>query len=203
MNFFETFWQGVVNTSPIEWVAVLCGVTYVVLASVRSMLCWLFALLSSGIYTYIFFSVELFLESSLQVFYVVMAVVGWMSWNAAGDPNASDGIPVKTWKLSFHAINIVVSGVIALTLGWIFDTFTNQQSPYMDAFTTVFSLAATFMVTQRVLENWIYWIVIDLVSIVLYTSRELYLSSVLYFVFTVLAVVGFFAWRRQLKASPA
>jgi len=203
MNFFETFWEGVMNTPLLEWLAVFCGVAYVILAAMRSMLCWLFALISSGIYIYIFFTVGLYLESSLQLFYVVMAVVGFFSWRSAGDPNTAHNVPIKTWHFSAHFINIVVSGVVALTLGLIFDVFTDQKSPYMDAFTTVYSLAATFMVTQRVLENWIYWIVIDLVSIVLYSSRGLFLSSVLYLLFTILAVVGFISWYRQLKVQTA
>ncbi len=73
------------------------------------------------------------------------------------------------------------------------------MNPYADAFTTVFSLAATFMVTRKVLENWIYWIIIDIVSTYLFASRDLYLSSALFVLYTVIAVFGFFNWSRIYK----
>jgi nicotinamide mononucleotide transporter len=101
--------------------------------------------------------------------------------------------------LTFHLANIGASLVFSIGLGAILDANTDQAAPYIDAFTTVFSLAATFMVTKRVLNNWLYWIVIDFVSIYLYFTRGLELSSVLYLIFTVLAFFGWLEWRKQLK----
>ncbi len=215
MGFFDTFWAGVLATPLLEWAGVLTGVIYVILASLRSIYCWGFAFISSSIYVYLCFTFGLYIESGLQVFYVAMAVVGWVSWNRTEskvkrtnenllDTATEDKkIRIHTWGWGMHGLNIVASGLLAFAVGWIFDNFTNQANPYMDAFTTVFSLLATFMVTMRVLENWIYWVVIDAVSIILYTSRGLYLSSVLYLLFTILAVIGFFAWYREYKAQKA
>jgi len=90
---------------------------------------------------------------------------------------------------------------VAFLIGFAFDRCTDQAYPYTDGFPTVFCFVATFMVTRKVLENWIYWVVIDFFSIFLYFSRGLYLSSLLYIVFTVLAVFGFFAWYNQYKTQ--
>jgi nicotinamide mononucleotide transporter len=198
MSFFETFWQGVLATGFLEWVAVLAGLGYVIFAAYRSMLCWFLAFVSASLYVYLCYVNKLYIESLLQLFYVVMAIVGWWSWSKARQ-SAQQEIRIQVWKFWKHAINIVVSGIVAVILGWLFQTYTDQENPYLDAFTTVYSLVATFLVTRRVLENWIYWVVIDAVSIGLYTSRELYLSSILFLLYTVLAIVGLFAWWRQLK----
>ena len=215
VGFFETFWNGVLATSPLEWTAVLTGIAYVVLASYRSIWCWVFAFVSSSIYVFICFNYGLFIESVLQLFYVAMAIVGWVSWNKSENKVKPVGedlldsamdqkkILIHTWGWEMHVMNVIASGLLAFAVGWIFNNFTNQANPYMDAFTTVFSLVATFMVTLRVLENWIYWVMIDIVSIFLYSSRELYLSSVLYLLFTILAVVGFVAWLKEYKAQRA
>ncbi len=210
MGFFETVWEYALATTWLEWVAVLTGVIYVILASYQSIWCWLFAFVSSSLYVYICIAFELYIESGLQLFYVAMAIVGWLSWSNANKKSSAvskelldspeSKTVVQVWSLRIHAINIIVSGLVAFALGWTFDQFTNQSNPYMDAFTTVYSLLATFMVTRRVLENWVYWVVIDLVSIFLYSSRELYLSSVLYMFFTVLAVFGFITWYRAYKS---
>jgi len=210
-GFLEILWMYVEATSFLEWLAVITGVVYVILASYQSIWCWLFAFVSSSIYVYLCIDIEYYIESGLQLFYVAMAIVGWLSWKNANerrikvsdDPldSQQEESAVQVWSLKIHALNIVGSGVVALTLGWTFDVYTNQSNPYMDAFTTVYSLLATFMVTRRVLENWIYWVVIDLVSIFLYSSRELYLSSLLYAFFTVLAVFGFITWYREYKSA--
>ena len=124
-----------------------------------------------------------------------MAIVGWVSWNNS----KSKGKKIHRWTTGQHLANLIASGVVAFIAGWLFDTFTGQESPYIDAFTTVFSLAATFMVTRRVLENWLYWIVIDIFSVYLYSGRGYELMGLQMMLFTVLALIGYFSWRKELK----
>lgn len=182
------------ETTLLEWIAVLTGTLYVILISYKQIIAWLFALISSLLYVYICFNYQLYLESFLQVFYVAMAVFGWINWKK----ETTNGMIIK-WPLKNHIVNIGASTILTLLLGFSFSKFTNQANPYTDAFTTVFSLTATFMVTKRVLENWIYWIIIDGVSIFLYSSRSLYLTSVLFFIFTTIAVFGYLKWKREFK----
>ena len=210
MSFFESAYQDILKTGTIEWLAVITSVAYVILAALRSIWCWTFAILSSGLYVYLCFTALLYLESILQMFYVAMAIVGWYAWiqqakltgQVSGEQNNTHR-EISLWPWKYHLINIALSGILALLLGYLFDQFTAQKSPYMDAFTTIFSLAATFMVVRKVLENWIYWIVIDLVSIFLYHQRGYSLSAVLYFLFAIIAAVGFFAWRTKYKTQTA
>jgi nicotinamide mononucleotide transporter len=187
--------EGIIATSMLEWIAVLTGVAYVILAAKKYILCWLFALISAGIYVYLCYSSDLFLESFLQLFYVLMAIMGWYLWKKSEDREDL----IITWSRDFHFFNIAVSTVIVVGLGYYFDGNTNQDYPYLDAFTTVFSMAATYMVTQRVLENWIYWIVVDIAAIFLYAGKGFFLTSVLYLIFTVLALYGFVKWRKQYR----
>ena len=213
MSFLESVYQGILSTSIWEWIAVVCGIAYVILAALRNNVCWYFAIASSGIYIYLCLNGKLYIESVLQVFYVIMAIVGWVAWRKDGS-NESDELDklldlpeskdlVKIWPLSYHLFNILISAGVAFILGFCFDILTNQAFPYADAFTTVFSLIATFMVVKKVLENWIYWIVIDVVSIFLYHERGYSLSAVLYFIFTLLAIVGFVAWYKKFKTQSA
>jgi nicotinamide mononucleotide transporter len=128
-----------------------------------------------------------------------MAIVGWISWKKS----EADKSSVIKWEMKSHLINIFLSGSLAFVLGYVFDNYTNQANPYVDAFTTCFSLSATFMVTKKILENWIYWIVIDLVSIYLYAQRDYNLSAIQYGLFTILAVFGFMAWQKEYKTQMA
>lgn len=156
------------------------------------MIAWLFALISSSIYVYLCFKSQLYLESFLQVFYVVTAIYGWFQWK-----KDTTNTEIKVWGVKAHLVNLLFSTLLTLTIGYLFSNYTNQANPYMDAFTTIFSLVATFMVAKRVLENWIYWIFIDAVSIVLYSSRGYHLTGLLFFIYTVLAIFGFIKWYKN------
>ena len=195
MSFISSVWEGILATSIIEWLAVVSSIIYVILAAKRLILCWLFAFIGSALFVYLCYIGDLYIESILQLFYVVMAVVGWVSWKKSESENSS----IKKWGMNYHFLNIVLSGVVAFILGYIFDNYTNQASPYVDAFTTCYSLSATFMVTRKILGNWIYWIIIDLVSIYLYAQRDYNLTAVQYGLFTILAVFGFIAWLNEYK----
>lgn len=213
MSTTESFFDQLLATSFWEWLAVFLGILYVIFAARKQIICWYFAFASSALYVFICVEYQLYIESGLQLFYVAMAMVGWYSWRntkrVSSNVDLLDEIDIdqendiKIWSLSKHAVNIIASGAIAASLGYFFSVYTNQANPFMDAFTTVFSLAATFMVTQKVLENWIYWVIIDLVSIYLYSSRGLQLSAVLYGIFTVLAIVGFVSWYKHFKRQRA
>ena len=195
MSFFTLLWEGIKATSIIEWLAVLSSLTYVVLAAKRMLICWWFAFIGSSLFVYLCYVGHLYIESILQLFYVVMAVVGWFSWKLS----KADDVQIKTWSFKNHVLNIVISGFIALLLGFVFDNYTLQANPYVDAFTTCYSLSATFMVTRKIMGNWIYWIVIDLVSIYLYAQQDYYLTAVQYGIFTLLAIYGFMAWKKEYK----
>lgn len=209
MNWLNDFWTSLLNTPAVETIAVISGIAYVILAALRMISCWVFAFISSALYVYICLDYQLYIESVLQLFFVVMAVVGWYGWRAQSElkKNSNDLLDsldneaseIRTWGWQLNALNILASGLVVIAVGWAFDTFSNQANPYMDAFTTIFSLVATFMVTQKVVENWVYWVVIDCVAIALYASRGLYLTSLLYGFFTILAIFGFFAWYKQFK----
>lgn len=208
MTFFDTLWGDILRTSSYEWIAVISGILYVIFATRKMIICWLFAAISSSLFVYLCFIYQLYIEGGLQLFYVVMAVFGWWTWkkdaqltqtNDVLDAVEKTSVDIKTWSIQKHLINIVISGILSFILGYIFLNYTDQKNPYVDACTTVFSLAATFMVTQKVLENWIYWIVIDAVSIYLYSSRGLQLTAIFYVIFTILATVAFLSWRKQYK----
>ena len=194
MSFTTHLIEGLKATSTIEWIAVSSSIIYVVLAAKRFILCWFFAFTSSVLFVYLCYMGKLYIEAVLQFFYVVMALVGWLSWK-----HSRSDFLIRIWSTDLHVRNILISSFLACIIGFLFDNYTQQASPYVDAFTTCFSLSATYMVAQKILGNWLYWIVIDLVSIYLYAERDYYLSAVQYALFTLLAVYGFWVWQQEYK----
>jgi nicotinamide mononucleotide transporter len=182
------------QTSGWEWLAVFTALLYVVFASFRWVIAWPIGAISSFIYAYIFFGNRLFLETGLQVFYVVLAFYGWFSWSKPTERSKS----IRKLPLEKHILLIGFCLGSWLLVAYVFDQFTTQNSPYGDAFVTVFSLAATWMTARKYLANWTYWIVIDVVAASLFFANGLLLSSLLYVTYALVAIFGFFAWKRQL-----
>jgi len=182
------------NWSIIESVAVLFSIAYVVLAAKQNIWCWFFAAISVSLYIYICFSSQLFAETGLQAFYLYMAAYGYNNWN-----KSNKRLKVSQWNTGKHLILILLATIFTFIMGFYFTTYTSAKMPIVDSFTTVFSIIATYMVTKKVLESWLYWIVIDAMSIYLYFSRDLHLTSLLFLIYTVIAIFGYFSWLKQMR----
>ena len=184
------------NWSWIELVAVLFSIAYVFLAAKQKIWCWAAAMISVSIYIYICFSAKLYAETSLQIFYLFMAFLGYFNWK-----KPENNIKINEWSIKKHIIIILTGAFFTFFLGFIFSSYTDAKMPIIDSFTTIFSLFATYMVIKKILENWLYWIVIDIVSVYLYNSRDLHLSALLFVVYTVIAIYGYNNWLNNIKKN--
>ena len=195
-EIISNIYSSILQTSIWEWSAVVCSLLYVILVSYKVLAAWIFAAISSVLYIYLCYSNRLYLESILQIFYFIMAIYGWYMWTS--DDDTKDVVVIR-WPFRYHLLNILISGLLMLLFGYIFDNYSNQANPYLDAFTTIFSLMATFMVAKKVIENWIYCIIIDAFSVYLFASRGLYMTSALFILYTLIAVFGYFQWKKQYQ----
>lgn len=185
----------------LEALAVLLAVMYLVLAVRENIWCWACAFLSTALYVYLFYDVALVSESLLNGFYLVMAVYGWWQWRRGGGDRGE--LPIRSWSWRRHLGVIGATAPWVPPLGWYMQTHYGAALPYLDAFTTCFAVVTTFMVARKVLENWLYWFVIDSVSIYLYLVKELYLTAALFGFYLVLIVLGWRRWHRVYLAEQA
>ena len=177
-----------------EIFAVLFAIIYLLLAAKQDVRCWYAAILSSSLYFFIMLSAKLYMEAYLQIFYILMAVYGWLQWNKV-NVNETKFI-VRTWSIKQHVIVISMILMIAYISGSLLNIYTKAALPFIDAFTTWGAIVATYMVAKKLLENWIYWFVIDSISILLFLSRELYLTSILFFVYLIIIYFGYRSWTK-------
>lgn len=172
----------------LEVLAVVCSLLYTVLIKEGIVWCWLFSLIASLIYLYICFKRRIYAESLLQLFYVFTTVYGYLNWGEG----LSENLPKLNWQM--HAA-IALSGLaMVLVSGKLLSRMSDAATPFIDSFTTIFSIFATLLMINLFPSNWIYWIVIDAVSIYLYFSRKLYLTSLLFLLYTIISIDGYLAW---------
>ena len=183
-----------INPILMEITAVVFAIIYLLLAVKQDVRCWYAAIFSSFLYFFIMMSANLYMEAYLQIFYIIMAIYGWFQWNKISEDKSK--FIVRTWNIKQHLI--VISSVICLAYisGSLLNIYTEAALPFIDALTTWGAIIATYMVAKKLLENWIYWFVIDSISVLLFMSRGLYLTSVLFFVYLIIIYFGYKSWTK-------
>lgn len=185
--------------SALEVVAVAAAIAYLALAIRQNIYCWLFAAISTAIYIGLFIEARLYMESVLNAFYLAMAAYGWHVWRSG----RSDGheLPVVKWPLKKHSIAIVALLSLSMVNGYLLAKFSDAAFPYIDSMTTWFAIWATFLVARKVLENWWYWLLIDIASVFIYWSRDLQLTSLLFIVYVIMIPFGLASWSRSMRTE--
>ena len=182
-----------------EWLAASLGILYVVLAAKESIWCWPSALASTIIYTVLFWEGQLPMQAILNAYYMVMAIYGFMLWQKQAA--TEDNLHISNRPFRFHAIfissGIILTGLIGLYLA----SMAESRLPYLDAAVTVFSLMNTVLMVRKILESWIYWMVINSAAIALYFQTGYYVTILMFMVYFVLAIYGYLSWKKLQNQS--
>jgi len=190
-----------------EYLAVVLSMAYLLLALKQSLWCWPAAFISTLIYTLLFYQGALLMESILNIYYMAMAAYGWYCWHRGGLlTHQTEELPIQSWSNQIHFRVVCITFAVAMGLGFIMDSYTHADYAYLDSTTTCFSIVATYLVAKKVLENWIYWVIIDGLSMYLFVSKGFYPTTVLFGFYTIMSVWGYISWQddysQQQNASP-
>jgi nicotinamide mononucleotide transporter len=186
---------------PLEIAAVLLGLACVGLTVREHIACWPTGLAMVTLYIFIFYRAKLYSDMLLQVVYIFLQIYGWYAWLHGGP--ASSRLPVSTLPAGHGVRWLAVCVLGTLALGGAMKHYTDAALPYIDAFATTASLVAQWLMGRKVLQSWLVWIVVDVVSIGMYAAKALYPTAGLYVLFLALATLGFFTWKRSLVTAAA
>lgn len=211
MNTLSAILRELRGTSLWEALAVILALAYLVLAVRRSLWCWLCAFISTAIYVVLMMKSGLLMETLLQVYYLIMAVYGYLEWRKGTQPSGE--LQIVKWSLRQHVWAIVAVAIATVLNAWAlqhlavwleqigFDHIVKIRSPWLDSLVTWGSVLTTWMVARRVIENWLYWIVFDSIGAYLYYTRGLAATAALFVVYVGMVIHGYFVWRRRVVAA--
>ena len=185
----------------IELLGAILGLLYIFLSIRQSILTWPTGLLTSLLYTYVFFETGFYADMGLQVYYVVISIYGWYYW-LKGAKNKSNidhnDLPVRNISKNLFTKLSLLTVFIYILLVLILLNFTDSDVPYMDSLTTALSIVATWMLAKKYIEHWLIWIFVDFVSAGLYVYKNLWPTVILFGVYTVMAVLGYMEWKKDV-----
>lgn len=182
-----------------EMISVFLSIVYLLLAMRENRFCFVAGLISSCIFTFLFFTAHLFMETGLQVFYAVMSVYGWWQWKPTN--NKKVALNISCWSFSQHFATILITFILSAISTYFLTRFTEASFPFLDSVVTWGSLVTTYMVTRKILENWLYWMVLDAIGLYLYFNKALYLMAALFFVYIILALQGHLRWLKSYRST--
>lgn len=201
-NWLITAFNALLAQSGWEWLAVALGIAYVILAAKNNKWAWPSAFLSTLIYTVLFWEGQLPMQALLNAYYLVMAVYGFWLWNQSEKTHTREQstthVSIHYQSVNFHLAFILIGASLSAVIGWYLALTEASQLPYLDATVTVFSVMNTVLMARKVLENWLYWIVIDAAAIYLYWESGFYVTIIMFSLYLLLAVYGYREWRQLL-----
>ncbi len=190
----------------LEIFGTIVGLIYLWLEYKANIYLWLASIIMPAIYIYIFYNAGLYADFAINIYYLLIAIYGWFAWKYSFQifPSSSkknreeelkiSSIPKKIWMRL-----IPVYLILQFIITWVLITYTNSNVPWLDSFTTSVSIIAMWMLARKYIEQWLVWIVVDVVSVGLYIYKDLYFTSVLYALYAVIAILGYIKWKKMMQ----
>jgi len=181
-----------------ELAANLVNALSIILAGRNSIHTWWTGIVGCLLFAAVFFSAKLYADVTLQAFFIVTSVMGWITW-ARGENHRP--LPIRRTGPRLTAVLFVIGALVAGFYGWLLHRFTDAYAPFVDSIVLAFSVLGQLLLMGRRYESWFCWLLVNTIAVPLYISRGLNLTALLYAVFWVNSVVALFRWRRLMVAT--
>ncbi|OJV38857.1 MAG: hypothetical protein BGO29_10595 [Bacteroidales bacterium 36-12] len=182
----------------IEIIGSILSVIYLYLSIKQKVSLWIFGFMCSALYIVVFFQSKFYADMTLQFYYLGVSIYGWFSWKEKAKQTGKE-LPIKKTNLRNVLILLPITIAVLFLYYYILKNHTDSPLPFADSFTTALSITATWMLAKKMIEHWILWIIVDSVSAGLYFYKELYPTTILFVIYTIMAVIGWIQWRKYLK----
>jgi nicotinamide mononucleotide transporter len=185
----------------IELLGAILGIAYIFFSIKQSILTWPVGLLTSVLYVWVFFVSKLYADMGLQLYYVFISIYGWYEWLFGNRTSKNE--PLKVSRLTFRlGVTLLVVSIILFGIIWfVLEHYTDSPVPVADSLATSLSIVATWMLARKIIEHWLVWVFVDLFSAGLFWYKDLLPTVVLFVIYTVMAVVGYVEWKKELVQS--
>ncbi len=190
----------------LEILGVVTGIIYLWLEYRASIYLWIAGIIMPAIYIFVYYEAGLYADFGINIYYLVIAVYGWLSWKSGVHITGRRGrdkgeqpithAPRRAWAKAATAFVVA-----QLLLTWILTTYTDSTVPVSDAFTTALSIVGMWLLARKYIEQWWVWCIVDIAYIALYTYKELYFTAVLYAVYAIIAIFGYYKWKKLMQEA--
>lgn len=184
----------------LELFGTVSALVYLYFSIRQSIWLWPLGILASALYIVVYFTSKFYADMGLQVYYLIISVYGWWFW-LKGKSNGNSKIKISKCPKNKIIWLFILSIFLWLGLAYILLKYTDTDVPWGDALTTAFSITATYMLARKYIEQWVIWVFVDAISLALYIYKGLNITAFLFLIYTVMAVIGYFKWKKQIDIA--
>jgi nicotinamide mononucleotide transporter len=189
----------------LEIIGAVAGLIYLFLSVKQNIWLWPVGIITSVFYIFVFFSVQLYADMSLNVYYFIVSIYGWYHWLQQKDNSSHSSIKITVLKLSNWFVYLLETLALTIVFAWILIHIPQKigiepsSVPWWDAFLTAASIIATWMLARKKLEHWLWWIVIDSLCVGVFMYKNLHSTAILFVMNTIMAIVGYINWKKDME----
>lgn len=189
----------------LEIIGATVGLIYLWLEYRASIYLWIAGIIMPAIYIFVYYDAGLYADFGINIYYLLAAVYGWAVWTYGGNSQKGDKkeLPITHAPSKIYLPLTIVFLVAFAGIAWILIEFTDSNVPWLDSFTTALSIVGMWMLARKYVEQWWVWIVVDVVCCGLYIYKDLYFTSALYGIYSIIAIFGYFKWQQDAAPGSA
>lgn len=182
----------------IEIIGTFVGFIYLWLEYKASIYLWIASIVMPAIYLYIFYEAGLYADFGINIYYLLIAIYGWFAWKYGGGQEKT-ALPISHIGIQSCLKLGILFIATFIGIAWLLTNFTDSTVPWWDSFTTALSIVGMWMLARKYIEQWWVWMVVDVVSVGLYTYKELYATALLYAFYAAICVLGYRKWKELMR----
>lgn len=183
----------------LEIIGTLIGLVYLWLEYRASIYLWIASIIMPAVYLFVYYDAGLYADFGINIYYLLAAVYGWWVWKYGNKEKQGEELPITRMPRGKWKMAAAMFLVFQLLIAWILIRYTDSNVPWCDAFTTALSMVAMWMLARKYLEQWLVWIVVDVVSVALYLYKGLFFTAGLYALYAIIAVYGYWNWKNMME----
>lgn len=199
---FSQYQDTPTNLVVLELIAIVFGFLTVIYSKRENILVFPTGMVQTGIFVYILFVYGLLGDMLINAYYFIVSIIGWYLWTRKVDDSHYIPITKTTSKEKLWSVLLFIGTLIFVTIMYLLADRFDVWTDYVDTLTTAIFFVGMWLMAKKKLENWVYWIVGDIITVPLYWYKGLIFTSLQFFVFTIIAIYGFKAWKKNLNKSP-
>lgn len=185
----------------LQIVGVMLGLLYLWLEYKADIRLWIVGLIMPCVHGMLYFKAGLYADCSMQLYYILAGLYGWIVWHNAPRKNKQESLSIRHTPWGWVPALVSVYAVAHLTLYLLLSHFTDSSVPFWDSLTTALSMVAMWMLSRKLVEQWLVWGVVDVITVGLYLYKGIPLTGGLYAIYTMLAIAGYLRWRQAAKEA--
>lgn len=182
-----------------EIIGTIVGILYLYYEYKANALVWIMGAIMPALSLIVYYNAGLYADFGINIYYLIAAIYGYISWTFHKSRKEKKELPIISTPLKYYIPTSITVIILFIIIFYILINFTDSNVPFWDSLTTALSVIAMWMMARKYIEQWIVWIAVNIISVGLYIYKDIYFYAVLYAIYSIIAIFGYYNWKKLMQ----